>query len=471
MLEEVLAFINKNSMLKRGEKVLVALSGGPDSVCLLHVLYSLKERLEISIMAAHVNHCLRGKDSDEDEAYALKFCEELNIPCYVNRVDINKLSKERGLSSEMAGREARYEFFNELKEKYNMDKIALAHNSNDQAETIIMRFMRGTGIEGLTGIKPIRDGIYIRPILQLSRQKIEEYCLGNNLIPRIDKTNLENVYSRNKVRLELIPYMQKNFNPDIINTLNRMANIVGKDNEYIDNIAEEKFKKYCSIKNEYLVIYKEAFKEAEPIITRIIRKAINNFFGSLYNLEWIHIYDIIDLQAQGTGKMINLPHNIIVENQYGDIILRRNIIKQQDLKELIVKNSNVNEESLRDGIELENTFLGYKISLKLLSSDESFDFNKDTLCKFFDYDKMENKDIIIRARREGDKFTPYGMSGSKKVKDLFIDLKVPKNERDQIPLFCVENQICWIVGCRISDKYKIEKNTKRIVKVKFEREV
>ncbi|WP_055665245.1 tRNA lysidine(34) synthetase TilS [Desnuesiella massiliensis] len=471
MLEEVLAFINENSMIKRGEKVLIALSGGPDSVCLLHVLYSLREILGISIMGAHVNHCLRGKDSDEDEKYALKLCEKLNIPCYVKRIDINKLSKERGLSSEMAGREARYEFFNELKEIHNVDKIALAHNCNDQAETIIMRFMRGAGIEGLTGIKPVRDEVYIRPILQINRQKIEEYCLGNNLKPRIDKTNLENVYSRNKVRLELIPYMQKNFNPDIINTLNRMANIIGKDNEYMDNVAEEKFKKHCFRKNEYIIIYKEAFKEAHSIITRIIRKAINNFFGSLYNLEWIHIYDIITLQAQGTGKIINLPHNIIAENQYGDIIIRDKIFKPHDLEELIIKNFTMDKDSLKDVIELENTFLSYKISFRLLSKDEVVDFNKYTLSKFFDYDKIKNKDIIIRARREGDKFTPYGMSGSKKVKDLLMDLKVPKNERNQIPLFCVENQICWIVGYRISDKYKIEKNTKRILQVKFEREV
>ncbi|MEW8956858.1 tRNA lysidine(34) synthetase TilS, partial [Clostridium sp.] len=221
MIVKVRDFVKENNMISKNDKVLVALSGGPDSICLIHILNELKDELGIEILAAHLNHCLRGEDANKDEEYVREFCKSLNIQCYVKRVDINRYAKERALSSEMAGREARYEFFNDLKEEFNINKIAVAHNLNDQAETVLMRLMRGTGIEGLIGIRPVRDNIYIRPILSLNRHEIEAYCEDNKLLPRIDKTNLETIYSRNKVRLELIPYIEKNFNEDIINTLNR----------------------------------------------------------------------------------------------------------------------------------------------------------------------------------------------------------------------------------------------------------
>ena len=212
-------FISENSMLDKGDKVIVAFSGGPDSTCLLYILNELKEELGITLLGAHLNHCLRGQESDKDEEYAKKTCESLNIDFYSKRVDVHRISQEKNLSCEMAGREVRYEFFNELMHKFNASKIALAHNANDQAETILMRIMRGTGIEGMVGIKPVRDKIYVRPILHLNRSEIEKYCEEKNINPRIDKSNLEKIYARNKVRLDLIPYIEENFNSDIVNTL------------------------------------------------------------------------------------------------------------------------------------------------------------------------------------------------------------------------------------------------------------
>ena len=219
MIEKVKEFIIENSLINKDDKVLVALSGGPDSVCLLHCLYSLKEDFNIKIGAAHVNHMLRGQDSLEDKEYSRKLCESLDIDFYSKEIDINKIAKNKGISIEMAGREARYNFFEEIRKTYNYNSIAVAHNENDQAETIIMNLMRGTGIEGLCGIRPKRNGNIIRPILCLSRLEIEKYCIENNLNPRIDKTNLENIYSRNKIRLELIPYMKDNFNPNVIESI------------------------------------------------------------------------------------------------------------------------------------------------------------------------------------------------------------------------------------------------------------
>ena len=199
-------------MFNDGDKVIVAVSGVPDSICLLHILNSLKRQLNIELCVAHINHCLRGDESDKDEIYVKNFCESLNIEFRSKSVDINKIIETQNISCESAGRNARYDFFNSLREELNAQKIAIAHNANDQAETVLMRIMRGTGLEGLVGIKPIRDNIFVRPLINSTRQEIEEYCFTENINPRIDKTNLETIYSRNKVRLELIPYIQKNFN-------------------------------------------------------------------------------------------------------------------------------------------------------------------------------------------------------------------------------------------------------------------
>ncbi len=205
--EKVMEYIKEHSMLAKGDKVIVAFSGGPDSTCLLHILNEHKDELGITLFGAHLNHCLRGIESDMDEEYAKKTCENMNIDFYSRKIDVNIIAQQNNLSCEMAGRKARYDFFEELMIKLNASKIALAHNANDQAETILMRIMRGTGMEGLIGIRPIRDKIYVRPVLNLSRLEIEKYCEKNSINPRIDKSNLETIYARNKVRLDLIPYI------------------------------------------------------------------------------------------------------------------------------------------------------------------------------------------------------------------------------------------------------------------------
>ncbi|MDZ7542755.1 tRNA lysidine(34) synthetase TilS, partial [Clostridium perfringens] len=201
------------------------------------------------IGAAHVNHMLRGEEALKDEAYAESLCKKMGIQFYSTRVDINSIAKEKNISHEMAGRDERYKFFNDIKYTHIYSKIAVAHNSNDQAETVLMNMMRGTGIEGLCGIRSKRNNGIIRPILCLSRSEIENYCKENNLNPRIDKTNLEKIYSRNKVRLDILPYMQENFNEDIIDTINRMSRLLQIDNDFIEKQCNNSYKKYCITKN------------------------------------------------------------------------------------------------------------------------------------------------------------------------------------------------------------------------------
>lgn len=459
MIEKILNTIEENNMIKNGDKIVVGVSGGPDSMCLLHILNFISKEYCIEVVAAHINHCLRGEEADKDEEYVREFCKNNNLDFYSIKVDINRLAKEKNLSCETAGREARYSFFKKIMKDINGTKVALAHNANDQCETVLMRIMRGTGLEGLAGIKPVRDNIYIRPLINTTRDEIERYCTLNRLNPRIDKTNLETIYTRNKVRLELIPYIRKNFNEDIVSVINRLSTNVDIDRNYIESMAEKSFKQYTKVKENRIIILKSAFYEHRAIVTRIIRYSINAIKGNLYNYEKVHIDKVIDLQKNETGKELLLPGAIKAINSYGDIHIFKyfpsNDVKEESQYILRLGNNYINDD--------------LTVELELLDADAVTELDKNDNIKYFDFDKI-NGNIVLRYRKDGDRFTPLGMSGSKKLKDFFIDLKVPKEERNKIPLICFNTDIGWVVGYRVSENFKVKKTTKNILKIKMERE-
>lgn len=461
MCRKVLSYIKDNDLIQAGDKVLVALSGGPDSVCLLNILFELKEELNINIAAAHLNHLLRGEDAFKDEKYAVDICNSMGIQCFVKRVDINSYSKEHKLSSEMAGRNVRYDFFEEILKKQGFNKIATAHNANDQAETVLFRLMRGTGLEGLGGIKVSRDNKIIRPILCLTRDEVEEYINSKKLNPRIDKTNFEKIYNRNKIRLDILPYMKENFNEDIIQTLNRMSLLIQKDNEFLESLSISFYNKCCIECDDYFIIKKEIFKEEESIVSRVLRHAVAKYSKSNYDFEMKHIYEISYLAKKNSGKVLDLPNGVYAENIYGDIYIK-NSKRKRDInnikEEIILNKNNINKNTVQfNNFSIEflaiNNFEGSNISL-----------NESNLIKYFDLDKIKN-DILIRGRKNGDKIIPLGMNGSKKLKDIFIDMKIPKEERGNIPILCFDENIAWIIGIRTSEEYKLTNKSKNILKV------
>lgn len=465
MREKVFKYINENSMIEDKDKVLVALSGGPDSVCLLHILHRLKEQLNIELYAAHVNHCLRGDSALGDEEYSKDLCNKLGIKLFVKRVDIAQFAKDKGISTEMAGREARYGFFDEIKKELHIDKIAIAHNANDQAETLIMRALRGTGIEGLVGIRAMRDGVYIRPILCLTRSEIEDYVSRENLNPRIDESNLEDIYSRNKIRLKAIPFIEENFNKDIISTLNRLAYTCSKDVELIENIINEKYPKYCKRFSSEIVISKEAFNEMEAIVTRVIKRALVEISSTCNNFELKHIYDIIAIQKSNTGKRINITNGVLAVNEYGDIRLKLKSSIAENTCEEISFNAKEKLELSKQITVISEKF--GKFVFEISEAKNGIKFTKDEYIKVFDFDKVSQ--VSIRSRKDGDKIIPLGMRGSKKIKDILMDAKVPKDMRDSIPIILFDDEVAWITGLRVSDKYKVTKNTKVFLKIKFVR--
>ncbi|TDT50302.1 tRNA lysidine(34) synthetase TilS [Fonticella tunisiensis] len=453
MLQKIISTIEKYNMIKKGDGIVVGLSGGPDSVCLLHVLHSLKDKYGIKLYAAHLNHMIRGDEALRDEEFAKSFAESLGIPFFSKRIKVEEFARENRMSSEEAGRFLRYQLFDEVAESVGANKIALAHNMNDQAETIIMRFFRGSGISGLRGISPVRNNKYIRPIIGCSRDEIERYCEEQGLNPVIDSTNNEKIYTRNKVRLEIIPYIRKHFNPNIISNLYANAEIIRDEDEYLSHVINMEYERIR--KNEGIDI-KEFNNLHIALKRRIIRIMIEKVKGNLNQIEGKHIEDCIELIERGkTGKLIELPEGVVAKIQY-DIFKISSKQKRKDFEEVL------NIPGVTE-ISDENIVISTRIFLNNFSN-----YSDNKFIKYFDYDKI--KDVLkIRNRRDGDYMYPKGMTGRKKLKDIFIDKKIPVEERNKIPLIVLENEVIWAFGIRDTRNYKIDENTKRILEIKFER--
>ena len=321
MREKILETIKKYNMIENGEKVVLAVSGGPDSICMLDILNDIKNDVTIDInfeiVVAHVNHMIR-KEAEEDEKYVKKYCEEKQIEFYSKSIDVQKMANNNKIGIEEAGRKARYDFFDEILERTNAQKIAIAHNKNDKVETVLMHILRGSGINGLKGIEAKR-GKYIRPLIECERNEIEEYCTEKNLQPRIDKTNFENEYTRNKVRNLLIPYIQKEFNPNLIKTIDRLSNLVAEEEKYMDKQVEKAYKEMLISESENEIQLRlKTFNIQEKVIkSRIILYTITRLFGNSKGVEKIHIEDIIKLCSNNIGNKFLTPNKnikILIKN-------------------------------------------------------------------------------------------------------------------------------------------------------------
>lgn len=454
MRDKIISTIEKYNMLQKGDSVIVGLSGGPDSACLLHVLASIRDIYDIKIYAVHLNHMIRGAEAQRDEEFAGRFAQSLGIPFYSRRIKVEEYAAENKMTSEEAGRFLRYNLFDEISQKVGGNKIALAHNMNDQAETVIMHFLRGSGITGLSGIKPCRDNKYIRPLILCSRTEIENYCASNGLNPVIDSTNNEEIYLRNKIRLDFIPYVREKFNPNIVETISKSSEILREENEFLLKTAENEIKRITQNNDELLV---KEFNELDLCIKRrVIRSLIEKAKGDLNGIEIKHIEDCIDMIRKGhTGKKINLPDNIECSIQYGMFRIHKTKRLADYEYELCVPGDIYVEE--------EDMFVHIRIFEK-----SSLNLIEKHFVKYFDYDKIKDT-LKIRNRRDGDYIYPAGMQGKKKLKEYFIDKKIPRDQRDYKALLALGSEILWIPGQRDTKNYKIDQNTKNIIEISIER--
>lgn len=458
METKVVENIFNYNLIRDKDTIVIGLSGGPDSMALLYTLLEVKKKIDFSIIIAHVNHGVR-EEALEDELFVKSIGDSLGIPYYSKTVDMVGYARENSISQEEAGRELRYGFFRDLLAKYDKGRIAVAHNKDDQAETLLMRIFRGTGIDGLKGMDFIQGDI-IRPILNIEREEIEEYIEEKGIETVLDKTNLLPIYTRNQIRLELIPYIKENFNPNLINALWRLSEITSLDSSFLERYASERYRGILKSKEKGLVILdRDKFKkEDKSIRNRIIRKSIEELLNDLQGFSREHIDSVDGLFKSGkTGKELHLPREIIANIDYKDL-------------QIYTKCSKIKKDFIYR-LELGyNQFdsINYKINLKIIpKEDVDFSRRKESV-RYFDYDKIKGN-LFIRNRRDGDRFQPFGMKGSKKLKDFFIDEKISRDLRDRIPLIIDEENILWVIGYRTSELYKVDRDTEKVLMVSYQK--
>jgi len=472
MLEEkVLQTIKKFDMLSFNDRVLIGISGGPDSITLLNILLSFKKRYNLSFFIAHLDHMLRGKESDEDVNFVKNLAQKLDLPCEVKSCNLKKIAQKEHLTLEEAARKYRYKFYSETSKKFEANKIALGHNADDQVETVLMRFLRGSGLEGLMGIPPVRSNI-IRPLIECSRAEIEEYCKENKIEYRVDSSNKEVIYFRNKIRLELLPLLSKGYNKNIKDTVLRLGSIISEVSEYLNQETELLFKEIARRESpEMVIIDLEKFTSLPLALKRrIIRKSIEMVKGNLYSVSFKHNNEILKLTEYQLGeKEIYLPDNLMVKKIYNKMMIYKKEISEEQAEEVP---THWEYDILIPG-ETEIKSLGIKVEIKILDSvgiKSSLYLtgkkSKGEFLEFIDYNKVKLP-LKLRNRRSGDRFYPLKMKGLKKVKDFFIDNKILRSYRDLIPILVdSEDKIIWIMGMRLDDRVKINSDTKKALCVK-----
>lgn len=450
MLKKAEETIKKYNMIQNGDKIVAALSGGADSVALLCFLCELRKKLDISVYAVHVNHGIRGKEADGDCEFCQKLCQRLGVEIFVKNADIPKIAAQMGMGSEEAGRKVRYEAFNEVMKKTGAKKTAVAHNLNDNAETVIMRICRGSGAKGLRGIPPVRGNI-IRPLINCSRADIEKYLKEINQTFRTDSTNLEDEYTRNRIRHHILPAMEKNINSSAIFNISKAAEIISEDEDFIENYAMAVLKK-CLLKadDEKIEIDAEYFsKQHRAVKKRIVRIALEKLTKSSKDITTSHVESVIDIFQGKTGRSYSLPYSVIAEKSYEKAVLRKEKAGKKEFFYALSKDEVFVKEA------------GVYVSLSDTKPE-----NGEYRC--IDIEKAADG-FFVRNRQNGDRICINKDGRSRKIKDILIDLKVPKNERDFVPVIGCKKGIIWAYPYRSSSYFGADEKTNKKIYITIRR--
>ncbi|MDI6800851.1 MAG: tRNA lysidine(34) synthetase TilS [Thermodesulfovibrionales bacterium] len=459
ILNKVRETIQRYSMLSGRENVLIGLSGGPDSVCLLTILYKLRSDLNINLYAAYIDHGLRPAETPAEIEFCRELCNSKRIMFLTKAVDVKAYAKKNGLNKQEAARELRYKALNEIAHETGASKIALGHNADDQAETVLMRLIRGAGHSGLAGIPPVRNqkaAAIIRPLIEIERKEIEEFIEKEGAGFIVDSSNLGDEYLRNKLRSFIMPSLKKT-NPDFIKTVLRTSDIFRDEERYFEVIVTKTLMKLIANKTgktiELFLVPLETMDTV--ILRRVLRKAIDETSG-LRGISFIHIEDIIKLIKKGkSGDRIYLPKNVRAIKGYSTMVItseepkRLGIYVMDAPGEIILKESSM------------------IINSEIINNTELDDYRNGKETALIDADKA-NFPLIIRGRQSGDYFYPYGFGKRKKLQDYFVDEKIPRDERDTVPILTHNNNIVWVIGHRLDDRCRIDKSTKRILKLKLQ---
>lgn len=422
---EILRKNKKDNLVEKNDKIVVGFSGGPDSVFLVEMLMKLRENINFDMVLVHINHLLRGKNSDGDEKFSIEYGKKKGLQVFSRKINITALGKDMGLTLEEAGRKARYDLFKEVFEKIGANKIALAHNKDDQLETFMFRLTRGAGLEGLEGIVAKRD-VYIRPISEIYKKDIVEYLNKNSIPYRIDETNFENEFTRNSIRLDLIPFIEKRYNPKFKDKLYSLIEEIREVNKVLEIRLEE-----------YVVNNKLSIEKLKKLDKYLLSKVLIQYLYS-YGIEVSRkkIQLIEDILDKGGSKDISLNGEFVLKKEYDFLAIEKNTKKEnQCIKEV--------------ELEIPGQIIFGEYVIEASFTDKILYDNQN----FYTSLKMGDK-LKIRSRKDGDRIIPIGMTSEKKVKDILINEKVPKEKRDTIPLVLYNEKIVWIAGIKGNEKYK-----------------
>ena len=465
---KVLAFIRENRLVTTGETLVVAVSGGPDSVCLLHILYSLRKELNITLHIAHLNHQLRGAESVADAEYVKALARRLKIPATIGSADVKSYQKKHRLTLEEAAREVRYGFLASVAQKTGAEKVAVGHTAADNAETLLMHIIRGSGLKGLRGLLPdsfVKIGDtklrVIRPLLGLGRKETVAYCAEHYLEPRTDSSNLSTEPFRNKVRRRLLPQLRK-YNPQFDEALLRTARTAAADLAFIEAEASRATKKLAKLDQDSVMIEKKGFLALHPALQRqVLRTAIESLLGSLKDIEAGHIEDIMDALEKPAGKIIGLPFGLNFYIDYDRYILASETAALCPLPTLDKAfRLTIPGKTRASGWEIETSF----VTLPITITEGGFTAYLDVAAVAA---AAAGKELTVRHCLPGDRFQPLGMAQAKKLNRFMMDARIPQAWRKNVPIVCAGAEILWVAGWRIAERCRVKPDTEKVLKLEF----
>jgi tRNA(Ile)-lysidine synthase len=488
---KIIDFIQQYSLISPEEIVVVGVSGGADSVCLLHVLAKWQKVLGIKFHVAHLNHQLRGVESEADAKYVSDLAGSLGIPITIDRQDVAAYRSERNFSVEEAARELRYAFLARVAREVGANRIAIGHTKDDQVETILMHILRGTGITGLCGLAPCSPMPYdkqgmslraptsrgnllvIRPLLDITREETTSYCREHQLDPRIDSSNRSLSFFRNRLRLQLLPLLRQ-YSPGVDQALLRLADIAKEDKAFIEQQASELWGEVARQENNAIYLDKKQVASLPIALQRqLLRAAVTKLAGDTRDIEASHIEAARSLLNKAVGKRISLPHALVCHGGYSELVIT-STAKQSQLPPCPFPPLS-GEFPLK--VPGETAFPGWKVTASIvgervgspplrgaLSTSEGT--RQSNLIADFDLHKT-GTELFVRRRRPGDRFQPLGMDMPKKLYEFMVDAKIPRYWRGHVPIVCSPQQIIWVVGWRIDDRVKTTEASKEILRLEF----
>jgi tRNA(Ile)-lysidine synthase len=461
--QRVLGFIQKEGLIQGEKRLLVGVSGGPDSVCLLHILCQLKEELGVSLHVVHLDHMLRGADSAADAGYVSALAQRLGLPTTVAGRDVGAYQEGHRLSMEEAARAVRYDFFYEVAEAIGARRIALGHTADDQVETILMHLVRGSGLAGLRGMQPVTlwrsSGgatlVVVRPLLEVARAETEAYCRAHDLAPRTDFSNYALNYTRNRYRYELIPLLES-YNPNIGAALMRTARAASDDLSFLEEQVSLVWDRVVKEQPNGLLLETKAMTSLHPALQRhLLRRALGQLQGDLTDIEATHIEKMMEALSKPAGKRLFLPRGLVFYVGYNTCLVTRGAEVGPFLPL---------EGEHRLNVPGDTALPGWRVRASITPPGE----RAEGFRACFDLDEA-GRELVVRGRKAGDRFQPLGMEETKKLQDFMVDAKIPRSWRDRVPLVCSPKGILWVVGWRIDERVKVRDTTERALLLEFQR--